>query len=354
MCRNNTISNKLHTGVCNNSKNSGSPTYTARILIEGNAFIDVGSEYLHNPAKNSRKYSYNQPSIQLVGRNSIVRNNSISGSGTGLNIAGYNSYEVSRDCDNSHIYHNTVYQNILNVALYGNSSTEITGVMIKNNIFQGATEKEVDNRTDYGHPVNYFINNMWTSNADTFYFKNTNTTYKCLEIGGSGDCSNGYVETLYPTEWDSSNFYGNPTFTDAGSNNFTLQSGSIGIDAATYLTQVNDSGGGSGTNMVVDDSRYFYDGWGIVGETGDTIYVNNSSSADFTAVISSINYSTHTIILTESKTWDDNAEVYHCPSGVCFSGSAPDIGAFEYVHIINNSLSRPPTEFFAVPVTSDQ
>lgn len=33
--------------------------------------------------------------------------------------------------------------------------------------------------------------------------------------------------------------------------------------------------------------------------------------------------------------WDDNAKVYICPDGVCFSGSAPDIGVYEYEEISN-------------------
>lgn len=92
--------------------------------------------------------------------------------------------------------------------------------------------------------------------------------------------------------------------------------------------------------MVVDDAYYFYttgSPWNTPGTSmsDDTIYVDNPSSADFITTITAINYGTNTLTLASSQTWDDNADVYHCPDATCFYSSAPDIGAVEFVLVVS-------------------
>jgi hypothetical protein len=67
----------------------------------------------------------------------------------------------------------------------------------------------------------------------------------------------------------------------------------------------------------VDDASYFYDGEGMV--TGDTIRVGAVE-----ATITLINYATNTLTLASAITWADNANV-----NLPYTGSAPDIGAFQ-------------------------
>jgi len=111
------------------------------------------------------------------------------------------------------------------------------------------------------------------------------------------------------------------------------------INNATYLTLTNDPGGGSGTTMPVEDAKYFFPGWSIPGATADTIYVNNpGATADFSVTITDrdVTSTPNTLTLSESKTWEDDAEVYWCPDGECPADKIWDIGAFQYGEFPHN------------------
>ncbi len=100
---------------------------------------------------------------------------------------------------------------------------------------------------------------------------------------------------------------------------FSLQAGSPAIDAGGFLTNTTNAGNNS-TTLQVGDSRLFTDGFGIAGE-GDTIQIGSETPV----LITSINYATNTLTLAEARTWSNGANV-----GFPYSGSAPDIGAFEF------------------------
>ncbi len=101
---------------------------------------------------------------------------------------------------------------------------------------------------------------------------------------------------------------------------FRLQGGSEAIDNGGFLTAAISSGTDSDV-LIVDDSRYFFDGYGIAGE-GDTIQIGNQSPVK----ILSINYNTNTIMLVEGRTWSVGDDV-----SLPYEGTRPDIGAFEFV-----------------------
>jgi hypothetical protein len=111
----------------------------------------------------------------------------------------------------------------------------------------------------------------------------------------------------------------NPGFVDESNGDFSLHSGSNMIDAAEFLTTAVS--GGSGTMMQVADAGYFYDGYDIPGELGDLIRIENGG----TARILDIDYSTNILTLDTSLNWVARQGV-----SLAYSGSAPDIGAFEY------------------------
>ncbi len=152
--------------------------------------------------------------------------------------------------------------------------------------------------------------------------------------------SPGYIDIWYPDEnlTDICNTYGqecnaleaNPMFTDVANNNYHLQSTSPAIDAGNWLTYIT-SESGSGTSFVVVDALWFYDGWNIEGETGDTIKTQSGQ----TAVITSIDYTTNTINLNQSISWTQNESV-----ATNYSGTKPDIGAFEHSDITNISTHK--------------
>ena len=80
-------------------------------------------------------------------------------------------------------------------------------------------------------------------------------------------------------------------------------------------------GAGSGTTLTVADALYFVDGFGIPGETGDTIQLQGDSSR---AVITHVDYATNTLTLDSSLTWTDSQGV-----SLAYEGAAPDVGAYE-------------------------
>jgi len=108
------------------------------------------------------------------------------------------------------------------------------------------------------------------------------------------------------------------------------------IDAGTFLTKT--VGAGSGTIMQVNDSGYFYDGYGIPGEAGDLIQLENGG----TARIIDINYATNTLTLDRSLTWNNEQGV-----SLPYSGSKPDIGAYEYEGSLATSTSDSSSSIFS-------
>jgi|ERR1017187_217103 hypothetical protein len=100
-----------------------------------------------------------------------------------------------------------------------------------------------------------------------------------------------------------------------------LTAGSPAIDAGAWLTTVT-SDSGSGTSFIVNDAGYFYDGWGIPGEVGDTIQLQGQTA---TNRIIAVDYSSRTLTINATATWTNGQGV-----ALAYSGRAPDIGAFEY------------------------
>ncbi len=66
------------------------------------------------------------------------------------------------------------------------------------------------------------------------------------------------------------------------------------IDTGAFLTTITSATASSQTAFTVDDAAYFYDGWGIPGETGDTIKTQNGQIT----TIQNINYDTNTITVS--------------------------------------------------------
>jgi len=103
---------------------------------------------------------------------------------------------------------------------------------------------------------------------------------------------------------------------------FRLQSGSPCINAGGFLTTITSTGG-SGTVFTVTDAGYFMDGWGIEHVQGDLIQLEGSM---LRARITQVNYDTQTITVDTPLTWTQGQGV-----SLAYEGSAPDIGAYEYL-----------------------
>jgi hypothetical protein len=110
---------------------------------------------------------------------------------------------------------------------------------------------------------------------------------------------------------------GDPVFV---ANSYRLQETSPCVDAGGWLTTCD--GDGSGTSLTVADANYFFPGIVASGTAfpGDTIQLQGQTN---TATITAI--SGNTLTLSASLTWTNGQGV-----SLAYSGSAPDIGAFEF------------------------
>jgi len=126
------------------------------------------------------------------------------------------------------------------------------------------------------------------------------------------------LQATYPATF-LNNIEGDPLFNDSANYNFTLQDTSPAIDTGTWLTTVV-SASGTSTQVQLDDSSYFFDGWGIAGETGDLI----KTATGVTATITNVNSGTSEITVSPAISWVQNEGV-----ALDYAGNAPDMGYVE-------------------------
>jgi hypothetical protein len=98
---------------------------------------------------------------------------------------------------------------------------------------------------------------------------------------------------------------------------FRLAKGSACIDAGGFVTRTSSAG--KGIRVVVEDARYFFDGYGIV--DGDKIVIGNNPPV----MVESIDYQANVIKVSREITWKKGASV-----SLPYTGASPDIGAFEF------------------------
>jgi len=242
---------------------------TKHNLFDGNAFTYTRGS--------SRDYRYN--GIQYGGQNGIVRRNVFyANQGGALNFQVYPDEALH---NNGHrVFNNTFYDN----RCYGMSSSTASdrrryfGNIVKNNIFY--------KNTDCG------------GGADQTFIGNTAAVR--LENNAILTQSPGFVDEKLP--------------------DLRLTAGSPMIDAGVFVTRT--VGGGSGNVLGVEDVGFFYDGFGIPGETGDLIQLEGGSS---TARIVGIDYKNRALALDQSITWTPGQYLH-----LQYSGVSPDMGAFEF------------------------
>jgi len=113
---------------------------------------------------------------------------------------------------------------------------------------------------------------------------------------------------------------------------FDVRSGSAAIDTGIPLTYTVSAG--SGRTVRVEDARYFYDGFGIVGEAGDSIMIGNAPAIRVIAV----DYDRNELTLDSSIAWSAGL-----PVNLAYEGNGPDVGAHELSSDVNiASQSRRP------------
>jgi len=255
-----------------------------------------------------------------------ILRNKFYGSGRGIWFT-----DSTNDTNDVYIFHNTIDGTAGSFGVDGTvkfnavSDSDLTNVNIKNNILYFKSGL-------YGL---YFTNETVTGNAyDGNLYWNATVGSSGQDIWHYGGSRNlAYVQGTLSEE--ANGVESDPLFVSQVGHDYTLQSGSPAIDEGINLTEVHADDIDSGTALIVKDANWFYDGWGIAGETGDYVCIGSDVTP---RLISSINYGTNTLTLASAPARSEDDFVYLATSSTrCYYGTAPDIGAFEYDLLISGA-----------------
>lgn len=242
---------------------------TKHNLFEGNAFLRTRGS--------GKDYRYN--GIQYGGQDGIVRRNVFRGNeGGALNFQVYPREALYNS--GNHVFHNTFYDNRCYGigASAGSGGGRYSGNVVKNNIFYKNTDCA-------GRPEQLSIGNA-----------------KAVKLEGNAILA------------------ASPGFVDEAGNDLRLTAGSPMIDAGAFATRA--VGAGSGEALKVEDAGYFYDGFGIPGESGDLIRLEGGGPS---ARIVRIDHAGKTLLIDRPIAWEGGQRLH-----LEYSGIRPDPGAFEF------------------------
>ncbi|MDO8624541.1 MAG: hypothetical protein Q7R47_00515, partial [Candidatus Diapherotrites archaeon] len=295
------------------------------------------------PSDKQAQYS----GMQYSGQKSILRLNVYySNAGTPIQMSAKGIVDNKQNeawmANHNRIYNNVFYQNALaaiSITAVSTPAGDINDNMIKNNLFISNT---------YDHP--YFQTNPFTGKPMDFLFERSSATTSqffasdtflvehndffhspagqpVIAYAINGSTSLRKVQSLSAWETDYPNYFRqnlevDPKVVNAAAHDFNLQSQSPLVDAGTFLAKA--VGSGSGTTLVVDDAYPFFDGFGIDGEVGDVVQLQNSGQ---TARLTNVNYATNTLTLDASLSWTAGQGI-----SLPYNGNAPDIGAVESLY----------------------
>ena len=117
----------------------------------------------------------------------------------------------------------------------------------------------------------------------------------------------------------SGNFDADPGFENPEKDNYRLKAASAAVDRAEPLTVATEDS--SGIYLSVKDTRYFYDGYGIPGESGDTLMIGPDK---VTAKVI-LNLPEEKILVLDRRVTVKKGDAVNLP----YAGKAPDLGCFE-------------------------
>jgi hypothetical protein len=219
-------------------------------------------------------------------------------------------------------YHNTSYNTAgvwINADSVGDYADDMQLGRFVNNVFAETRDGAQRNSATYGryvvewdtnanglngHPNNW-KGTVWASNV----FQGTAGTRMGFNLLGGSTWS---IVNDAASPWPS-NVYGNVTapsiaFSDPTARNkagFAIGSGTGYQDAAALTTTL---GSGAAANVVtVADAGYFYDGWGITGESGDYVKIGSNTPVKVTAV----NWTNNTLTLANPISWANGDSVFY-------------------------------------------
>lgn len=258
--------------------------------------------------------------IQYAGQKGIIRRNIFYRVNAGIGMAAY-ANEATYNYANR-IYNNTFHDNWCVAVAIGTALKKMTDNEYRNNILwnnQGfgqshCTEKNAkqillrNSQKSGGR----FVNNNIASHIDEYV----------LGIWGSpiSHSLRSYYLRFGIAEFDK-NIASDPLFKNALNNDYRLQAISPMIDKGAFLSTVI-SQSGVGNQLQLADVKYFYDGFSIPGEVGDTVQIEGHNE---TARIVKIDYARQAIILNKALSWQQGDGI-----ALSYNGLSPDLGALEY------------------------
>jgi parallel beta-helix repeat protein len=253
-------------------------------------------------------YNKNTPhGLELDGPGTcIIRNNVFSDNEySGIAIYGCKMYQNALYWGSNYVYNNTIAKNGFgpsSIPLYTNGIPYQT-----NNVTPWLPAVTIANSTN-----NVFVNNLLWGNYNNIIIGEN----LAMNVGAAVALNN--VSTTSAAMFVDTNDAGPWSQTQP---NYALQPGSPGIDAGTWLTSVT-SPSGSGTSFTVADPHYFFAGLTAASRTipGDIIQLQGQANPATVTAISG-----NTITVATPLTWTQGQGL-----ALAYSGSAPDVGAFEY------------------------
>ncbi len=295
---------------------------TKHNLVEDNDFTYTPSSGRHSP----------YAGIQHAAQQSIIRHNRFRHTiGPAMQLALYG--KEARYNTGNRIYNNTFHATsfaAIEIAL-GGKGYHLDDNLLVNNAFTRSIFVVNDERWDWynrflrGAPVQ-----IKTARLDGFFFDNNLIFNKevgefyLISHGVRNSNRNPYPQSV--SAWMKSNpelfrnfVEADPQFVDEGNNDFTPGSSSPLVDSGRFLTRTRSAG--SGTEIPLDDASWFQDGFGIPGEKGDEIQLEDQQQR---ANILSVDYKTNQITLDRPLTWNKGQGL-----ALSYNGRGPDIGAIE-------------------------
>ena len=273
-------------------------------LVEGNVF-DVASDWYSTSGGNG---------IQYAGQRGIVRHNVFVRTNVGLGMTNYPDEALYN-------YSNRVYHNVFYLNRCG-------GIGVVGTSGEGRLEDNVyKNNALWNNQGWDFDDECGSVDAGQIVYRGSLEGHQFVSNGIASDIGPAVVREEFglggaPSDFNdafSGTVVEDPQFNNAANGDFTLAATSPLIDQGDFLTTA--VGGGSGTELVVRDALYFYDGFGISGEMGDRIQLEGSTE---TAVIVNVDYASNTLTLDRALSWEGGQGV-----SLAFAGSAPDVGMYE-------------------------
>lgn len=273
-------------------------------LVEDNAIYDTGWDDDHTDMPINKGLELMDAQLNIIRHNTI-----------------YNSSMWGMSCednDQRNTYGNKIYNNVFyRNGMFGFATEGFN--LVHDNIFKN----NIVAKNDYSNTDKKAAQlSIWPYDPSYLNLVENNVIFADEAGENTISWSNvthtlSWAQTNHPTDFVS-NIEADPQFVDPENADFRLKRNSPCIDNGTYLTRTKNAG--RGTSMTVLDASYFTNGYGLI--DGDVIQLTGQKQ---TARVVEIDYSNNILALDKSLTWIAGQGV-----NLAYSGSAPDIGAFEY------------------------